>query len=307
MAPRQILNIAKKTISAIYAAYESMPQTPQSPHIRCSEIGHECYRYIWFKYNWCFEQEFEGRMLRLFDTGNKEEARVYADLERIGCKVVATQYEVVSESELIKGHIDGVVIGIPEDPKTPHLLEIKTHSLKSFEKLQERGVGKAKPQHYAQMQLYMYLAKPQLEKALYFAVNKNTDEIYCEIIRLDQKSAQNLIGKGKQIARSYEMPVRAKDTFEYQPCKYCDFNRFCFQNNPNTLKNAVLPARNCRTCAKSLDCTVKPADELGCGHHIFKTCLVPFTELHGDVHETVYLTLDGKRICDKDGEFKEIA
>ena len=54
------------------------------------------------------------------------------------------------------------------------MLEIKTHNAKSCGTLKRQGVQKSKPRHWAQMQTYMGMA--QLKRALYFAVNKDTDE-----------------------------------------------------------------------------------------------------------------------------------
>jgi hypothetical protein len=51
------------------------------------------------------------------------------------------------------------------------VVEFKTHSAKSFRKLVQRGVAEAKPQHWAQMQVYMQLTG--LTRALYVAVCKD--------------------------------------------------------------------------------------------------------------------------------------
>ena len=44
-----------------------------------------------------------------------------------------------------------------EAPKTWHVLEFKTHGVKSFADLTAKGVVLSKPQHAAQMQIYMHL------------------------------------------------------------------------------------------------------------------------------------------------------
>ena len=50
-----------------------------------------------------------------------------------------------------------VALGLLEAPKTWHVVEFKTHSAKSFRELAAKGVAEAKPQHWAQMQVYMHL------------------------------------------------------------------------------------------------------------------------------------------------------
>ena len=50
-----------------------------------------------------------------------------------------------------------MALGLLEAPKTWHVAEFKTHSAKSFAELVAKGVVLAKPQHAAQMQVYMQL------------------------------------------------------------------------------------------------------------------------------------------------------
>lgn len=56
-------------------------------HLGASLIGHECSRYLWYVFRWCVNEEFSGRMYRLFERGHLEEMRFVKWLEGIGCKV----------------------------------------------------------------------------------------------------------------------------------------------------------------------------------------------------------------------------
>lgn len=56
-------------------------------HLGASEIGHDCERYLWYKFRWCFFEEFSARMHRLFERGHLEEMRLVKWLEGIGCRV----------------------------------------------------------------------------------------------------------------------------------------------------------------------------------------------------------------------------
>ena len=62
--------------------------------------------------------------------------------------------------------MDSALLGLPEAPKTWHVGEFKTHNQKSFDDLVKRGVEKAKPMHWDQMQAYMGLTG--MERALFF-------------------------------------------------------------------------------------------------------------------------------------------
>jgi hypothetical protein len=83
--------------------------------------------------------------------------------------------------------LDGVGEGFKESKK-PHTLEFKTMNEKSFKATKSMGVKQSKPIYWAQCQLGMHLAG--LERCFFFAVNKNTDEIYGERIRLDKAEAK---------------------------------------------------------------------------------------------------------------------
>jgi hypothetical protein len=72
------------------------------------------------------------------------------------------------------------VLGLPQAPKTPHILEIKTASDKYFREMEKSGVKKAKPEHWAQMQMYMKWSIDQFKedgctRAIYIVVNKDND------------------------------------------------------------------------------------------------------------------------------------
>lgn len=61
-------------------------------HLGASLIGHECKRYLWYVYRWCFRETGtdaanHARKQRLFNRGHREEARYIEWLEGIGCEV----------------------------------------------------------------------------------------------------------------------------------------------------------------------------------------------------------------------------
>lgn len=56
-------------------------------HLGASLIGHECKRYLFYVFRWCFKENFDGRMQRLFNRGHREEERFIEWLEGIGFTV----------------------------------------------------------------------------------------------------------------------------------------------------------------------------------------------------------------------------
>lgn len=214
-------------------------------HLGASIIGDNCARKIWYGWRWVKKPRHSARILRLFNRGHLEEARFIAMLLCIGCEVYqqdekGNQFRISELGGHFGGSCDGVIIGVPDIPSgAPCLAEFKTHGEKSFLKLIKDGVQVAKFAHYVQMNLYM--RKMGLMYGLYCAVNKNTDEVYMEILVLDTITADQFIDRGKQIVMLQEAPDRIRNASPgLYECRYCEFKDICFHNEPKD--------HNCRTC-----------------------------------------------------------
>jgi CRISPR/Cas system-associated exonuclease Cas4 (RecB family) len=236
--------------------------------------------------------------LRLFRRGRREEEIVYEDLRAIGCAVTDTQARVDFGSG-VSGSIDGIVTGVPFAEKTRHVLEIKTHSRKSFEKLDNEGVQRSKPLHYAQMQLYMLGLG--LDRALYYAVCKDDDSIYTERVKLDRSFAESIRDRAIRIALSDDPPMRLTEDPNFWICKMCDQREAC---------HAVANQVNCRTCAHSTHreddswhcarwLTEIPSFEAqlaGCPDHVMHPgCAPSWTLLEGTGDYSAVYRLPGER------------
>ena len=283
------------TIQELIDAHHESKQKRERFHLGCSEVGHHCERYIWLNFRWALPLRHSGRMLRLFRRGHREEETVIADLEAIGC-TVTRQQECVDYGGHLRGHIDGVVTGVPQAPKTPHLLEIKTSNLKSFKLLESEGVEVAKPQHFAQMQLYMRAL--QLTRALYVSVCKDNDAMHIERVKRDASAAARYIERGRSLPLLNDAPPRISERPDWWQCKMCDAHDLC---HGSKISREV----NCRTCALSTakadgtwfcerwESTIpNEHQEKGCPSHVLHPNLVPWTrESIGELWHAVY---DGK-------------
>lgn len=245
-------------------------------HMGASLIGGECGRAIWYGWRWVTKPKFSGRILRLFNRGHLEEARFLAMFLMIGCKVFqqdehGNQFRITHAGGHFGGSGDGVVIGLPDLPEgTAALLECKTHGEKSFLELQKKGMRDAKFEHYVQMQVYM--RKMGLAVGLYAAVNKNTDEIYLELVTLDSVTADQFLDRGAKLIELKLAPSKINESPGFFKCRWCDHRPTCHLG--------VAPEMNCRTCDNSLPmpdgtwrCTLhdveltKDAQLLGCSSY----------------------------------------
>jgi len=211
-------------------------------HWGISGLGNKCLRALQYAGRKAYKKTTSQRGQRIFDTGHRAEVFIVADLERIGIKcmkVLKEQVELIGFAGHWKGHPDGFGLNIPEAPKTPHLLEFKTHNDKSFKELEKSGVQASKPTHYDQVQRYMDLS--DTTRTLYVGYNKNTSEYYIERIREDKSRQGELREKEKVVLMSETLLKRLSDNPTWYECKFCNAHDVCFGLAP--------VAKNCRTCA----------------------------------------------------------
>lgn len=295
---------ASQTVEAIYRSYEARRQDHR-PHLGASIIGDPCSRKLWYTFRWALRSRFEGRILRLFETGKLEEGRLIKDLRAIGVEVHQysegrKQWTVQACGGHFGGSLDGAALGLPEAPKTWHVLEFKTANDNQFKKLAASGVKSVKPEHYAQMQVYMGLTG--MERAAYICVNKNTDEIHFERVERDLAEFGRLLEKAEAIIYAQNPPPKIADTAEGWSCKYCAFKVLCHQGG--------IAEINCRTCLHSTPttegtwlCEKKsklvnlPTQRKGCDKHLYIPALVNMGEpIFATDDSVTYLDINGRRM-----------
>lgn len=264
------------TVPAIYRWHESRAGDPLREHLGASVIGRECERSLWLTFRWAEAPKFDGRMLRLFDSGKREERRLLDELRAIGCEVHSddgtAQYRVSAHGGHFGGSMDGVVRGLPEAPASWHVLECKTANAKASAELEKKGLRAAKPVHFDQLQAYMALA--EIDRGVYVSVCKDNDSIYLERVHLDKEHAAKVIKRAERIIFASEPPPRISEDADYYVCRYCEFKDICH--------GTAAPLVNCRTCAHSTPLpdggwgcakenvpVIESRPRLGCGDHRF--------------------------------------
>lgn len=252
----------KATSAAILAEIDQYCQTAlrdakRRTHLGASIIGGDCLRKIWYEFRWADQEYIKSQTLRLFNRGHLEEARFVNYLTGIGCLVaeydpstidpltgVGKQFRVIFAMGHGGGSMDGQAILPPKfGIQGPILLEFKTKGTKYFPKLKAEGVRKAEPQHAAQMDVYGFLTG--LTKALYMSVDKNTDEIYPELLDLDPVNGAAMVGRAHTLVIESTPPARAYAATHFK-CEWCKFKGICHQGKRLD--------KNCRTCVHSQPC-----------------------------------------------------
>lgn len=309
------------TVRAIYTAREKEGRAEEPRrYLGASIIGHECDMYLWLMFRGVIAQKFDGRMFRLFERGRREEAEFCRDLRSIGCEVWekdenGNQFGISFLGGHFRGHCDAIVRGIPEAPKTPHVVEMKTHSSKSFANLVKEGVKKSKPMHYAQMQIYMHGLG--LEDALYFAVNKDTDDLYTERVKFDKTEAERLMERAKCLIGGYE-PMRCATREDDYRCKMCEARMVCWHKTGAIFScETCIDCRSCChstpemdgegatwSCMKGRSCTI--GEFCDCSLHRAIPALIAgeLTEARGE--DIVYKDVKGNEFVNGDGGYSSV-
>lgn len=153
-----------------------------------------------------------------------------------------------------QGHFGGsvdAVIKLPERYGMQNVLflgEYKTSGTgRKFDDLVKQGCQIKKHQHFAQQAIYGY--KLGIEYGIYIVVNKDNDDLYIEVIKLDWELGKQLEEKAEKIIFASEPPERIAMSKDYFDCKWCDYKEICWGDNKNVDKN-------CRSCV-----CCKPVDE----------------------------------------------
>jgi hypothetical protein len=226
-------------------------------HLGASEIGERCARKLWYVFRWMHREQFFGddrKMLRLFNRGHQTEDRFATWIRGIGCDLATydhndEQFHIDGAQKHFGGSLDGKM-KLPKSYDLPieFLTEFKTHNERNFKKLIKSGVVATKPMHVQQMNTYGAHEMYNFDYAIYFALNKNDDDLYVEVVALDHSIGKDNVKKAEAIIFSTVAPPKIAGSAAYSECVYCPMKGICHNGAPVDV--------NCRSCINS-----KPIDD----------------------------------------------
>jgi hypothetical protein len=294
------------TLDAMNAAIETSGNAePARPYLGMSGIGKPCHRDIWYGFRWVTDRFINAKGLRAIQDGFVNEdvtanrlrmtagPQLWTDGEdgkQIGCE---------DHSGHFRGHLDGIILGLLQAPKTPHVWENKAVNEKKFNKLKsliaELGEKQALREwdatYFAQAQLYMHYQKLTRH---YLTVNTpgGRATVTCRT-EYDKASAQHFIDLARNLIASESPPMRLSDDPAHWQCKFCDHHAVCH--------GSVLPKPTCRSCAhvtpmldeqggwhcqKWNDRIPVETQRAGCDQHLYHPDILSgFTPESGDMAE----------------------
>lgn len=213
--------------------------------IAAATLGRECDRALWYGLRWASPpEEMTGRKLRIFERGDIEEGRVIADLRAAGLNVLdrdeatGRQWSFTLANGWLRGKADGRCTGVVEAPKAEHVLEVKSLNAADWRAVFRRGLREAKPDHWHQ--LHSGMAGLGIARGLYVGVNKDTEDILTERLRIDAAEAARQEARVLRIVDAHDPPPRVSDKPDSYACRFCTHRAACHEK--------AFARRHCRTC-----------------------------------------------------------
>lgn len=213
---------------------------PCREYLGASYLGGPCLRAIQYEFTHTPKDEgkdFDGQAYRRFERGHVGEDMAAGWLRAAGLDLRThgkdgRQFGFADGGERFKGHIDGVVCDGPADlGPFPYLWEHKSLGPKTWKEVQSKGVRKAKPVYYGQMQIYMSYLNMTDQPALFTCTNADTMELHHERVEFDGGEAQRLIDRAVQVITATDagevLPrcAASEDSFD---CKFCAWKGRCW-------------------------------------------------------------------------------
>ena len=211
---------------------------PRRKYLGASSLGEECARKIQYRYMGQQVDEGKGfppRTLRTVSLGQEIEDLMIMYFRDDGFDLRTEkggeQFGFsVAEGE-IKGHIDGVIVGGPLPIQYPMLWECKSANDRKFAEFVRKGVAEANPVYAAQVAMYQAYMDLTDNPCCFTVLNKNTSEIYIELIPFNQELAQSTSDKAVNIIRATrgnDMLPRIAQNDDFFMCKWCEFRNTCW-------------------------------------------------------------------------------
>ncbi|MFN4204742.1 MAG: hypothetical protein ACK4HG_00010 [Agrobacterium albertimagni] len=211
---------------------------PGRDYLGGSRLGDPCARRLQFEYLNVPRDPgagFPGRTLRTFALGHSLEDLAVEWLRKAGLDLrtrnrSGEQFGFSVAGGRVKGHIDGVIVAA-EGFAVPALWECKTANAKNWRDMARRGVTVAKPVYAAQIALYQAYMGLTEAPALFTAVNKDTSELWHELVPFDGGLAQSVSDKAVRILQACDagewLPRVASEPGFFE-CTTCAFKQRCW-------------------------------------------------------------------------------
>jgi hypothetical protein len=231
------------TINALIdvAIQQERAAQPERDYLGASRLGVSCARALQYEYT---KTPRDEDFLRIFEIGHAFEALALAWLRQAGFSVFTKKpngnaFGFSVAGGRIRGHVDGIINDAPADlgMRFPAIWECKSMNAKSWRDTVKHGLKKSKPIYAVQVatyQAYMEGSVPGISAnpALFTAVNKDTAEIYHELVPFDAALAQEASDRAVNLIRATdagELLPRIAMSEDHFECAFCPYRQRCWK------------------------------------------------------------------------------
>lgn len=227
------------TIIAMKKAIEAAYVDEGRDYLGASYVGRPCAREVWYQYNRYPRKPFDAQSLMRFDDGHRTEDLTAARLRMIDGVQLWThddngkQYGFSAFDGRFKGHVDGVILGLKQAPKTPHVWENKACEDKKYNAFKKAKQTYGEKQalknwdenYFVQAQVCMhYLQLDRHYLTVSSAGGRDYDSCRTEY---DPATASQYIDRAEKIIDADTEPERISEKPDFYMCKWCDFRETC--------------------------------------------------------------------------------
>lgn len=275
------------------------------PYLGMSEIGTECERALWYSFRGIQGEPWKAETLYRFEDGHSvenimaERLRLVPGVE-LQTRDAATgkQIEFLGFGGHFRGHVDGIITGLVEAPKTPHVWEHKTcaeDEVKTLERVraelgEKRALEKWNKKYYAQAVMYMHYAG--LKRHFLTVSTPGGRRSISLRTEANEPLAKQLCEKAKRVIFTDYPPTRIAKSSTAWPCRICRFREVCHQEAP-----AIVPRKSCRSCLHvtptedgGWDCARNMHADIGiaCSLHLYNPKLLPGEQVDATDDSVLY-------------------
>ena len=239
------------TLVAADAAMVAGQDRYKRKYLGMSAIGDPCERKLWYSFRHAKTSSFDAVTLKRFEDGHRTEDLLIARLRKIdGLEIhdrdhnnPSRQIGVSDFGGHFSGHLDFVVQGLIQAPKTWHVGEVKCSEKWTDIAKFKASVGekntllKFSETYYGQAQCYMhYLGLERHWTVVASPGGRQWDACRTDY---DPAHAMRLRAKAERVIFGSDAPSRIGGPTDYR-CRFCDFRAICHEQE--------LPERACRGC-----------------------------------------------------------
>ena len=301
------------TLAAADKALADGQERRRRAYLGMSAIGGACERALWYSFRWASQPDFDANTLKRFADGHASEAIAVARLKAApGLEVHDTdergeQFGFKDLGGHFSGHMDGVILGLVQAPKTWHVLEIKASEKwadldKARKKVGEKhALAEWNATYYAQAVLYMDYAG--LDRHYLVCVSPGARKWTAVRTDADPTFALIMKAKAERIAFSDTAPKRIGGPESFT-CRFCDFSAVCHEGRAadRTCRTClhVTPQRDGEwQCAKFGHNLSRSDQEAGCAEHRLLPDLVAGDQIDAAEWGVTYRMRDGSEWVDR--------